>query len=63
MIRAAGWGDAATWALFLACCVAITRYFLVHDRSLIVRRMHAGPAAEREPRQKPAIGVRRAHPT
>jgi protein-S-isoprenylcysteine O-methyltransferase Ste14 len=32
--------------------VAITQYFLEHDRALIVRRMNAGPAAEREPRQK-----------
>jgi protein-S-isoprenylcysteine O-methyltransferase Ste14 len=46
------WQGWLVWALFLVCCVAITHYFLRHDRALIVRRMEAGPAAEREPRQK-----------
>ena len=46
------WQGWLTWGLFMICCVAITWYFLKHDRALIVRRMHAGPAAEREPRQK-----------
>jgi protein-S-isoprenylcysteine O-methyltransferase Ste14 len=46
------WQGWLTWGLFLFCCVAITHYFLRHDRALIVRRMEAGPAAEREPRQK-----------
>ena len=46
------WQGWLTWGLFLVCCVAITQYFLQHDRALIVRRMNAGPAAEREPRQK-----------
>jgi protein-S-isoprenylcysteine O-methyltransferase Ste14 len=46
------WQGWITWALFLLCCVAITHYFLRHDRALIVRRMAAGPAAEREPRQR-----------
>jgi protein-S-isoprenylcysteine O-methyltransferase Ste14 len=46
------WQGWLAWSLFLVCCVAITRYFLQHDRALIRRRMEAGPAAEREPRQK-----------
>jgi protein-S-isoprenylcysteine O-methyltransferase Ste14 len=46
------WQGWLTWTLFLVCCVAITHYFLRHDRALIMRRMKAGPAAEREPRQK-----------
>ena len=46
------WQGWLVWALFLVCCVAITQYFLVHDRALIERRMDSGPGAEREPRQK-----------
>jgi len=46
------WQGWLTWSLFLICCVATTQYFLKHDRALVVRRMNAGPAAEREPRQK-----------
>ena len=46
------WQGWLVWALFLVCCVAITQYFLVHDRALIERRMESGPGAEREPRQK-----------
>lgn len=46
------WQGWLVWSLFLVCCVAITQYFLVHDRALIVRRMESGPVAEREPRQK-----------
>ena len=46
------WQGWAVWTLFAICCVVMTQYFLVHDRALIVRRMHAGPGAEREPRQK-----------
>lgn len=46
------WQGWVVWSLFGFCCVAITHYFLAHDRALIARRMHAGPTAEREPRQK-----------
>jgi protein-S-isoprenylcysteine O-methyltransferase Ste14 len=46
------WQGWLVWILFLVCCVAITQYFLRHDRALIARRMEAGPRAEREPRQK-----------
>src|ERR1700754_121748 len=46
------WQGWLVWSLFLVCCVAITRYFLQHDRALIARRMNAGPMAEHEPRQK-----------
>jgi len=46
------WQGWLVWTLFLVCCVAITQYFLVHDRALIERRMESGPGAEREPRQK-----------
>src|SRR5262245_27273123 len=57
LIFAPGWSLAywqgwLTWSLFLVCCVAITHYFLRHDRALLMRRMQAGPTAEREPRQK-----------
>jgi protein-S-isoprenylcysteine O-methyltransferase Ste14 len=46
------WQGWLVWSLFGVCCVAFTHYFLKHDRALIARRMHAGPGAEREPRQK-----------
>ena len=46
------WQGWLVWSLFGVCCVATTHYFLKHDRALIARRMHAGPGAEREPRQK-----------
>jgi protein-S-isoprenylcysteine O-methyltransferase Ste14 len=46
------WQGWLVWGLFLVCCVAITHYFLRHDRALIERRMEAGPLAETEPRQK-----------
>jgi protein-S-isoprenylcysteine O-methyltransferase Ste14 len=46
------WQGWLVWGLFLICCVAITQYFLSRDPALIIRRMKAGPAAEREPRQK-----------
>src|SRR5882724_7090035 len=46
------WQGWLYWLLFGASCVAITLYFLRHDRALIERRMHAGPGAETEPRQK-----------
>jgi protein-S-isoprenylcysteine O-methyltransferase Ste14 len=46
------WQGWVYWLLFGASCVAITLYFLRHDRALIERRMQAGPTAETEPRQK-----------
>ena len=46
------WQGWLVWALFGVCCVGFTHYFLQHDRALIARRMHSGPGAEREPRQK-----------
>jgi hypothetical protein len=39
------------WVLFGASLLVITLYFLRHEPSLVERRMHAGPGAEREPRQ------------
>jgi protein-S-isoprenylcysteine O-methyltransferase Ste14 len=46
------WQGWLYWLLFGALCVAVTLYFLRHDRELIARRMQAGPGAETEPRQK-----------
>src|ERR1041385_1661093 len=46
------WQGWLYWLLFGAALVAITLYFLRHEPSLIRRRLGAGPAAEREPRQK-----------
>jgi protein-S-isoprenylcysteine O-methyltransferase Ste14 len=46
------WQGWLYWLLFGVSCVAITVYFLRHDRALIERRMQAGPGAETEPRQK-----------
>lgn len=51
------WQGWLTWGLFLVCCVAITQYFLRHDRALLMRRMEAGPTAEREPRQRLILTV------
>jgi len=38
--------------VFGSCCVAITLYLQRHDLALLQRRLAAGPAAEREPRQQ-----------
>lgn len=46
------WQGLLYWLLFGVECVAITLYFLRHDRALVERRMHAGPGAEKEARQK-----------
>jgi protein-S-isoprenylcysteine O-methyltransferase Ste14 len=46
------WQGWLYWLLFGASLLVITLYFLRHEPSLIERRMHAGPGAEREPRQK-----------
>jgi len=46
------WQGLVYWLLFGVLCAATTLYFLRHDRALIERRMHAGPGAETEPRQK-----------
>jgi protein-S-isoprenylcysteine O-methyltransferase Ste14 len=46
------WQGWLYWLILLAGSLAITLYFLRHDRGLIERRMRAGPAAERRPHQK-----------
>jgi protein-S-isoprenylcysteine O-methyltransferase Ste14 len=46
------WQGWLYWLLFGASLVAITLYFLHHEPALVERRMHAGPSAEKEPRQK-----------
>ena len=46
------WQGWLYWLLFGASLVVITLYFLRYEPSLVERRMQAGPAAEREPRQK-----------
>jgi protein-S-isoprenylcysteine O-methyltransferase Ste14 len=51
------WQGWLYWLLFGASCIAITLYFLRHDRALIERRMQAGPTAETEPRQKLILTV------
>ena len=38
--------------VFVGSTIAISIYFLKHDPKLVERRMHVGPAAEREPTQK-----------
>ena len=44
-----GWAFLATYSL---CVMAMIAYLLRVDPALVERRMHSGPAAEREPRQK-----------
>jgi protein-S-isoprenylcysteine O-methyltransferase Ste14 len=51
------WQGWLYWLLFGILCVAVTLYFLRHDRGLIERRMQAGPRAETEPRQKLILTV------
>lgn len=46
------WQGLLYWVLFAAACLALSLYFLRHDPALVARRMHAGPGAESEPRQK-----------
>src|SRR5262245_854777 len=46
------WQGWVYWLVFGASIVAITIYFLRHDRALVERRMRAGPTAERETSQK-----------
>ena len=38
--------------VFGGCCIGITLYLQRHDLALLQRRLAAGPAAEREPRQQ-----------
>ncbi|MGA9004746.1 MAG: isoprenylcysteine carboxylmethyltransferase family protein [Pseudolabrys sp.] len=38
--------------VFVGATIAISVYFLKHDPKLVERRMHVGPAAEKEPSQK-----------
>jgi protein-S-isoprenylcysteine O-methyltransferase Ste14 len=51
------WQGWLYWFLFGAACLVLTLYFLRHDPALIARRLGAGPAAEREPRQKLIQGI------
>ena len=46
------WQGFVYWCVFGAATLALTLYFLRHDPALVERRMHAGPAAERETSQK-----------
>ncbi len=46
------WQGWVYWLLFSLCVLAITLYFLKHDRHLIEGRLAAGPRAERQARQK-----------
>jgi protein-S-isoprenylcysteine O-methyltransferase Ste14 len=46
------WQGWLYWALFGACCLVLTLYFLRRDPSLVERRMNVGPVAERERKQK-----------
>ena len=46
------WQGWVYWLLFSLCVLAITLYFLKHDRHLIEGRLAAGPRAERRARQK-----------
>jgi protein-S-isoprenylcysteine O-methyltransferase Ste14 len=46
------WQGWLYWALFGACCVGLTLYFLRRDPALIARRMNAGPQAETERTQR-----------
>ena len=47
------WQGWVFWVNFCACVAAVTLYFLKRDPALVERRLRAGPAAEREARQKP----------
>lgn len=46
------WQGLVYWLFFGAACLALSLYFLRHDRALVERRMHAGPMAETDPTQK-----------
>jgi len=46
------WQGWLFWLVFLTCSLAVTLYFLRHDRALIERRLRGGPTHEREPTQK-----------
>jgi protein-S-isoprenylcysteine O-methyltransferase Ste14 len=46
------WEGWLYWLVSLACNLVVVLYFLKHDPALIARRMHAGPKAEREAKQK-----------
>lgn len=46
------WQGWLYWAVFVACTVPSTIYFLRHDPKLVERRLSAGPAAESRTRQK-----------
>jgi len=46
------WQAWCYWAVFSACVILITRYFLKADPELIKNRLPAGPGAERERSQK-----------
>ena len=46
------WRAWAYLSVFALCVVLITAYLAAHDRALLARRVAAGPAAERERRQR-----------
>lgn len=46
------WQGWLFWWVFLVCVLVTTFYFVKHDPALVRRRMHAGPTAEQQPRQK-----------
>jgi protein-S-isoprenylcysteine O-methyltransferase Ste14 len=45
------------WLIFATASICATLYFLKHDPSLVVRRMAAGPGAEKEKSQKRIMTV------
>jgi protein-S-isoprenylcysteine O-methyltransferase Ste14 len=46
------WQGWLFWAVFFACTLATTLYFVRHDPALVARRMRAGPTAEKQTSQK-----------
>jgi protein-S-isoprenylcysteine O-methyltransferase Ste14 len=54
-LPAGTWNYWQAWVFFVVfelCAQAFGTYFLIHDRSVIERRVKIGPAAEGEPSQK-----------
>ena len=46
-------------AMFVACCVGLGLYFVVHDPALVERRLAVGPGAEQEPAQRIIVSLLR----
>ena len=60
LLPAWSWSYWQAWlfiAVFCGACVISSVYFLRRDPQLIVRRMRAGPAAEKEPAQRLIMAV------